>query len=167
MYQGSLAYQLDGSQNAWEAPERSSYTLLQGGNRDALVRQDATSALSAFVKVALTLAVVFTVLGCVRVALTAETVNLLRDINVAESTVKRARETRTELSVERSALSSTDRIQRIATENYDMVYATDVDIISVTEDEMADEFDGESEGDPGFIDDMLDAFDADSEASLA
>ena len=77
------------------------------------------------------MAMVF-VLGAARVALTAQTVTMLEDISVAEGTVAAARITRTELQVERSALSSADRIQRIATENYGMVYASDVDTVTIS-----------------------------------
>ena len=135
MYQGNVAYRLDASQAAWDAPARNSYFVYEGDGRDARTRNDASSALATLLKVVLTLGIVYVALGFARVALTVETVSLMRDIKVAESTVARERDTKTELSVERSALTNTDRIQRIATENYGMVFATDVDVISVSLDE--------------------------------
>ncbi len=130
-YGGSAAYQLDSYQSAWEAPVRRPLSVHEGGHRDARSRQQATSHVATIARVAVTLAVVFAVLGAVRVALTVATVSCLKDISTAEGVVAAERVTRTELQVERSALSSADRIQRIATQNYGMVYATDVETITL------------------------------------
>ena len=134
-YRGSAAYQLDSYQSAWEAPVRRPLSVHEGGHRDARSRQQATSHVAAIARVAVTLAVVFAVLGAVRVALTVATVSCLKDISTAEGVVAAERVTRTELQVERSALSSADRIQQIATENYGMVYASEVDTINIEQDE--------------------------------
>ena len=132
MYQGSAAYQLDANRNAWELPVQRPLSVYQGGDLDARSRREADFSLAVVVKLVLAFAVVAFVLGAARVALTAHTVTLLSDISTAERTVAQARITRTELQVERSALSSVDRIQRIATENYGMVYATDVDTVTIS-----------------------------------
>ena len=55
-------------------------------------------------------------------------------------TVAAERVTRTELQMERSALSSADRIQQIATENYGMVYASEVDTVTLSTDEGEQDF---------------------------
>ncbi len=136
-YQGSAAYQLESSQRTWEVPVSRPLTVHEGGRLDARARQGASASLVSLVRMLVTLAVAFVVLGSVRVALTAATVNCLRDISSAELTVERARDTRTELQVERSALSSAERIQRIATQNYGMVYANDVETITVSQEQQA------------------------------
>lgn len=137
-YQGSAAYQLDSYQSVWEAPARRSLSVHEGGRRDARSREQASSRAASVARVAVTLALVCAVLGAARVALTVATVSCLKDISTAEGVVAAERITRTELQVERSALSSADRIQRIATQNYGMVYATDVETISLPATEQDD-----------------------------
>lgn len=131
-YQGSAAYQLDSRQRAWEVPVSRPLTVHEGGRLDARARQGASSSFVGAVRAIVVVAVTFVVLGSARVAITAATVSCLRDVNAATSTVEEARDMRTELQVERSALSSADRIQRIATQNYGMVYASDVDTIALS-----------------------------------
>ncbi len=130
-YQGSAAYRLDASQQAWEVPARRSLEVMEGGGLDARARQGVTPGFSVLVRLAVVFAVMFAVLGGVRVTLAAATVSCLREASSVETDVSEARDVRTELQVERSVLSSADRIQRIATENYGMIYATDVDSITV------------------------------------
>ena len=132
MYQGSAAYQLDANRNSWELPVSRPLSVHEGGGLDARSRAEASSSLMFVIKMAVAAMAMVFVLGAARVALTAQTVTMLEDISVAEGTVAAARITRTELQVERSALSSADRIQRIATENYGMVYASDVDTVTIS-----------------------------------
>lgn len=132
-YLGSAAYQLDNSQRTWEVPVSRDLTVHEGGRLDARAREGASSAFVSVVRSLAVLAVAFALLGVARVGLISATVSCLRDISSAESTVAQARVTRTELQVERSALSSVDRIQRIATQNYGMVYASDVDTITLSQ----------------------------------
>ena len=63
----------------------------------------------------------------------------------SEGVVAAERVTRTELQVERSALSSADRIQRIATQNYGMVYATEVDTVVIDVNTPSAEEEGSAE----------------------
>lgn len=128
-YQGSAAYQLDASQRAWEVPVSRPLSVHEGGRLDARARQGVSSSFMGLVRMAIVVAVAFVTIGSVRIGLTAATVSCLRDIAVAEANVSKALDTRTDLRIERSALSSADRIQRIATENYGMVYASSVDTV--------------------------------------
>lgn len=134
MYQGNVAYQLDTMPQA--LPRRRSLSVVEGGRSASRAPQP----LAALATLAVVFALSFAVLGAARVALTTATVTSLRDIERAEMNVAEQRNTMTELKVERSALSSADRIQRIATENYGMVYATEVDTVVV---DLASEADGE------------------------
>lgn len=132
-YQGSAAYQLDASQRTWEVPVSRPLSVHEGGRLDARARQGASSSFMGLVRTAIVVAIAFVVIGSVRVGLTAATVSCLRDIEVAEDNVAKALDTRTDLRIERSALSSADRIQRIATENYGMVYASSVDTVTLSD----------------------------------
>lgn len=129
-YQGNAAYRLDVDRQTWEEPARRPLSVHEGGRRDARSREAAAPAFAPLGLIAV-LAVFLVALGCARVALTVQNVVLLNDLNIAETNIERAMDTRTELQIERSALTSTDRIQRIATQNYGMVYATDVETITV------------------------------------
>lgn len=131
MYQGSAAYQIDVAREAWEVPARRSLSVMDGGNRAPRTYNETSPLVTLAIRFAVIFAVCFVVLGGARVVLTTATVSCLREVNAVESEVADAQLTHTELQVERSVLSSADRIQRIATENYGMVYATNVDSITV------------------------------------
>ena len=137
-YLGSAAYRLDVDRQTWEEPARRSLSVHEGGRRNTRSREAAAPAFAPLGLV-VALAIFLVALGCARIALTVHNVVLLNDLNIAESNVEQAVDARTELQIERSALTSTDRIQRIATQNYGMVYATDVETITVdmTEDTAA------------------------------
>ena len=130
-YQGSAAYQLDASQRAWEVPVSRPLSVHEGGGLGTRGRSASSFDIAAAVRLVVAFALAVVVLGSVRIVLTTQTVTLLKQVNVAENTVAEAMDTRTALKVERSALTSTDRIQRIATENYGMIYAAEVDSISI------------------------------------
>ena len=136
-YQGSAAYQLDAYQNVVEAPARRSLSVHEGGGLGTRERSASSYDLAAIIRAVVAFAIATVLLGGVRIALTTQTVTLLKQVNVAESTVAEAMDTRTALKVERSALTNTDRIQRIATENYGMTYAAEVDSISISSSSQA------------------------------
>ena len=129
-YQGNTAYQLDYSQNTWEVPVGRGLSLHEGGGIDAQVRRQ-TSSMAGLVRLVVAATIALALLGVCRVALTVRTVSALQDLSEIESNVSQALDTRTALQVERSVLSATDRLQRIATENYGMVYASEVDTINI------------------------------------
>lgn len=130
-YQGSAAYQLDNTQRAWETPVRRPLSVHEGGRLSAQANQNS---LAARLRAVVFCMVAVVLVAGIRVGVIAATVQCLSDVNETQVVVDEARETRTELRVERSALSSADRIQRIATQNYGMVYASDVDTITLRED---------------------------------
>lgn len=125
-FQGNAAYQLDGSQ-AYEVRSRRSLSVHEGGVGTRAGRE--TSASAALVRAIVAITLLFAAIGAARVLLTVKTVGLLQEVNSVEAAVDTARDTSTELKMERSVLTSADRIQRIATENYGMVYASEVDTI--------------------------------------
>ncbi len=138
-YQGSAAYKLDSSA-AWEVPVRRSLTVVEGECLGSRSRRNPAPVSFSLPVVVVAAIVLIAFVGAIRVTVTAATVQCLTDINVAERTVAAERVTRTELQMERSALSSADRIQQIATENYGMVYASEVDTVTLSTDEGEQDF---------------------------
>lgn len=138
LFQGNAAYEL-AYQDVLEAPVREPLSVHQGGGLDIRSNAEAMSSLFRIIKIAIVLTTVFAVLGGVRVALTTQTVTLLEQVREAKTTLANETDTQTELQIERSALLSSDRIQKIATESYGMVYASDVDTISIDTGDAADD----------------------------
>ena len=64
-------------------------------------------------------------LGLVRVTLTAATVGLLEQNSTLKTQIAEAQTLGSDLSIERSVLSSNARISRIATQNYGMLLPTE------------------------------------------
>ncbi len=137
-YQSNLAFQLDANREAQVLPSPRPLSLHEGGGVDARVRHEASHSLSLLVRSVVAITLVLAVLGGLRVVLTVQTVNTLKHVNEVESNVSEALDARNELMMERSVLSNTDRIQRIATENYGMIYANEVETITVKQ-AVADE----------------------------
>lgn len=152
-YRGNAAYQLDFEQQAWEIPARG-LSVHEGGATGARPHVDPMADLFMVAKAVIVLTVMLFVLGGARVALTAQTVSVLKEVSVAEATLDGAYDTRTELRVERSALSSADRIQRIATENYGMVYASEVETLVMPQDSETSADDAQSGKVAGAVDSM-------------
>ena len=152
-YRGNAAYQLDFEQQAWEIPARG-LSVHEGGASVVRPHVDPMADLFALVKAVIVLTAMLFVLGGARVALTAQTVSVLKEVSVAEATLDSAYDTRTELRVERSALSSADRIQRIATENYGMVYASEVETLVLPQASETSADDAQSGAAAGGVDSM-------------
>ena len=138
-YAGNTAYQLD-TRPAWEVPVGRSLSVHEGGRADARRRAESASVVAPVVRLVIALVVTFVLVGVARVAITSATVSSLKQVAAAESSVREERVMRTELQMERSVLASADRIQRIATENYGMVYATEVDTVVLSQrEDVADD----------------------------
>lgn len=126
-YRASEAFDLD-MQEAREAGyatqrrPRRSLDVVEGGHLDADVRRGVSAAFVSHVRLVVIAVVVFCVLGAVRVALTSQTVGLMSQNLKLSSQIEEADALNDELHAERSLLSSSSRIRRIATENYGMVY---------------------------------------------
>lgn len=126
-YEGSLALQLEPEELGWEQPAHARLTAHEGGGLDAAARQGASP--SFFHKVAVVVAVIVTLsaIGAARVALTAGTVAMLQSNEAIASSIKDLRTLNSDLQIERSLFSGSERIGRIATQNLGMVHASEVE----------------------------------------
>ena len=146
-YQGSEAYSYDVAERTVRRPQRQeapSLEVVSGGGLDARARRGVSPQFVARVRTVLLVAALLVGLGFARVAITAQTVSLLLDNADLSTQISEAEDLSSELSIERSVLSSNARISRIATQNYGMVLPTDRVIIDVDADDATDEADGEA-----------------------
>lgn len=132
-YRGSEAPRLDYAERAWEygVAERPHFDVVEGGGADARVRKGVTSEFVVYARIAAVIVAVFVAVGSLRVALTSATVTLLQSNLTVKADIARAEDLNSSLRIERSVLSNTTRITRIATENYGMVPALSNDHLSV------------------------------------
>lgn len=126
---GSAAYQLDLYTEEQHASGRYELSVMEGGRG---ARSGAASLPQAIARLAVVSVFLFALFGGMRVTVSALTVKCLSDVSAANATVSTARMRRTELQVERSQLLSADRIKRIATQNLNMSFETDVECITVS-----------------------------------
>ena len=128
---GSAAYDYLSAAPRRETDPRRAFEVIEGEGLDERARRGvAASTLSRGVIVAVAVALVFC-LSFARVALCASTVGVLQGAQELRGQVAEAQEASDELLVERSVLSSSSRITRIATQNYGMVRAGEVATISI------------------------------------
>lgn len=135
-YTGSAAYAYD---EAWEAApgradgqgRRAPLEVVEGGAPSREAARASSQALMARFRAFVAVVAVLAVVGLARVALTAATVAQLADNQATQAQAASLESDNMELETERSALSSSERIDRIATENYGMVRATSSDTVSV------------------------------------
>ena len=113
-----------------ERAARPSFEVVTGGGLDARARQGVSPQFVASVRLVLLVAALLVGLGLVRVTLTTATVGLLEQNSTLKSQIAEAQTLGSDLSIERSVLSSNARISRIATQNYGMLLPTDY--VSVT-----------------------------------
>lgn len=151
-YQGSEAYSFDVAERSFERQplrEAPSFEVVSGGGLDARARQGVSPQFVARVRTVLLAAALFVALGVARVAITAQTVTLLQDNATLSTEISEAEDLASELSIERSVLSSNARISRIATQNYGMVLPTDYVSITVGSDatDEADSTDADATSD--------------------
>lgn len=132
-YRGTQAARIDYANRAWEyeVVERPHFDVVEGGGADARVRSGVTSDFVAAVRLVALIVAAFVILGSIRVALTSATVTLLRSNLTVQADIAKAEDLNSALRIERSVLANTTRIMRIATENYDMVYAMNNEHVSV------------------------------------
>ena len=140
-YQGSEAPRYDYLERArqYEVAPRPSFDVVDGGGADARVRRGVTADFLVRVRLIALAIAVFVVLGSVRVVLTVNTVNLLQSNLQVQDQIEEAEDLNSALRIERSVLTNTVRITRIATQNYGMVYAESHDHVTiVTAEEQAE-----------------------------
>lgn len=131
MYTGSEAYRLDASEGALnQRRARPSFEVVEGAGLDAQVRRGVSASFLARIRIAAIVAVILAVIGLARVGVFAATVSVLSENTTMRSDLKEARSTEDELKIERSVLSSSSRIDRIATQNYGMVRADSTEQMS-------------------------------------
>ena len=143
-YQGSEAYSFDAAERAYERQplrEAPSFEVVSGGGLGAPACRGVSPHFVARVRTALLATALLVTLGFARVAITAQTVTLLQDNADLSTQISEAEDLASDLSIERSVLSSNARISRIATQNYGMVLPTDYVSITVGSDDAADEAD--------------------------
>jgi len=132
-YRGTEAPRLDFVERQWdyEVAERPSFDIVEGGGADARVRRGVTSDFLVQVRLVVLAIAAFVALGAGRVALTTATVTCLQSNLQMQASIEEAEAANSSLRIERSVLSNTSRITRIATQNYGMVYATEHDRVSL------------------------------------
>ena len=118
------------------APEqstRSSFEVVPGGGLDADARRGVSSQFIQRVKLIAVAAVLFLMLGVVRIGISTATVSTLQSNNVIRNEMRATTVTNDSLRISRSLLASTTRIERIATQNYGMTLETNRPVIDVSD----------------------------------
>ena len=121
MYQGSEAYSLDVAERT--RPQRStrpSLEVVEGRGLDAQARSGVSPKTVARLKAFAVVLFAVVALAVCRVGLYAASAGVLSETTTMRSELKEAKATQDDLRVERSVLSSTSRISRIA-KSYGMV----------------------------------------------
>ena len=131
-HQGSEAYNVEAAERRARRQGRAtrpSFEVVSGGGLDAEARRGVSPQFVSNVRMALLAAALLVGLGLVRVTLTTATVTLLEENSTLKEQISEAQTLSSDLSIERSVLSSNSRISRIATQNYGMLLPSDhVDI---------------------------------------
>lgn len=134
-YAGSEAVSLDANEGRRRLEERrhAPFEVVEGGGLDARARRGVSSQFVIGFRAALCLIAAIFVLGGSRVLISTATVRVLEANSGITQGIREARVTNENLQVERSTLCRSSRIDRIATQNYGMVFATSTDTIQVGE----------------------------------
>ena len=141
-YQGSEAQRLETAErrrsqhNVERMPLRPSFEVVEGAGLDARVREGVSPEFLLRVRVVLIAVAIFIVLGLARVALYSATVSSLTANEDLRTQIASAQATKSDLQISASTLSSSTRIDRIATQNYGMVAPTETEKITL-EDQAA------------------------------
>lgn len=135
-YWGSEAYDLDVAERGarTEGRTRHNFELVRGEGLGMRTHQALSQHFVAFVKLSVALVIAGFALGFCRVALSVATVSVLQDNKALSTSISEETSRNRELKVEHSILSSSTRIDRIATQNYGMVFPTSSDTITLGSD---------------------------------
>lgn len=139
-YQGSEAIDLEYAERRRARQQRQvapSFEVVSGGGLDAKVRGGVSYEFLVRVAVICSIALALLVIGAVRVVLSTATVSTLRANATLRTEVSEAQSLNDELKIERSVLSSSTRIGRIATQNYGMVFSGETMSVNIAEDAAA------------------------------
>lgn len=112
--------------------QRPSFSVVTGGGLDARARAGVSPQFLQRVRTIVVCALVFIALGACRVALSTATVSTLQANSTLRSQIKEAQVLNEDLQVERSVLSSSSRISRIATQNYGMFLSTNREVLDLS-----------------------------------
>lgn len=115
-----------------DVEQRPSFEVVTGGGLDARARAGVSPVFLSRVKAAVATSLFVLGLFACRVALTTATVSTLQSNASIKTEIKNAQSINDDLQVERSVLSSSSRISRIATQNYGMTLSTDREVIDVS-----------------------------------
>ena len=152
MYQGSEAVRLDYLGEATPRREqRTSFEVVEGAGLDHLERRGVSPQFIANLKLAAAVCVALVVLCVARIGVYSMAVGTLASNESMRSELKQTVALEDDLRIQRSVLSSTQRIDRIATQSYGMVAANGAEKLSVS-----DSADTASEG-TGTADEATDA----------
>lgn len=132
MYEGTAARRLDAYEAVYASRAvQSSLGVVEGAGLDARARAGVSAQFIATLKMAAFVAITLVVLSFVRVGIYAATTGILIENNTMRTALKDATATRDELRIERSVLSSSTRIERIATQSFGMVMAENTEAMHI------------------------------------
>ena len=149
-YSRSAALAYESPEYAYEAPaRRKRLSVVKGGGLDAQARKGVSAGFVHTLQVILLGVIVFFALGGVRVAITSQTVTLLTNNASMRASIEEMQDRNDSLRVERSMLSSSERIVAIATDSYGMHLEAASESITLPDDsEAVDETVQETADDP-------------------
>lgn len=139
-YVGSEAFRLENVDRAYEQQQvRPAFDVIEGGGADARVRRGISEGFLFRVVITLVAVSAFVLAGVARVSLTTLTVSELSENGTLESQIAEFESTNSDMRIECSILSSSSRINKIASQNYGMVLATEHEILAFSTDLAAGE----------------------------
>ena len=136
-----------------EPERRREFEVVEGRGLDARVREGVSRDFLGKVKLVLVCMLAVLILGGIRVGLLAASVASLQQSTILRSQIEEAENLEVELKVEHSMLNSTARIERIATQNYGMVLASETATITIHDRAAEPENDAEAEAQRAQADD--------------
>lgn len=140
MYQGSEAVRLDYLGEATPRREqRTSFEVVEGAGLDHLERRGVSSQFLANLKLAAVVCLALVALCVVRIGVLSMAAGTLASNESMRSELKQTRALEDDLRIQRSVLSSSQRIDRIATQSYGMVAANGSEQLSVSNASATDE----------------------------
>lgn len=140
MYQGSEAVRLDYLGEATpQRAVRTSFEVVEGSGLDHLERRGVSSQFVANLKLAAIICAALVVLCVARIGVYSMAVGTLASNETMRTELKQTRALEDDLRIQRSVLSSSQRIDRIATQSYGMVLAGGAEKLSVADASVADD----------------------------
>lgn len=140
MYQGSEAVRLDYLGEATpQRAARTSFEVVEGSGLDHLERRGVSSQFVANLKLAAIICAALVVLCVARIGVYSMAVGTLASNETMRTELKQTRALEDDLRIQRSVLSSSQRIDRIATQSYGMVLAGGAEKLSVADASAADD----------------------------